>query len=225
MLAVPWKRHRLRDSDVWAKVDAAGALVTDRDGRVEIVYKPASNQKTYRAAARNLADAGGELIELTPGEPAAEKPKDKKAMVGAAACVAVPANAIHVWTDGGANPNPGPAGIGVVIDAGGKHPALSAFLGQGTTQIAALTALLRGLQEIDFQHRSRPVVVYSDSAFSIGLLSQNWKAKANVELVERVRAMCRQFEDLRFVKVAGHAGIALNERVDELATSAIVRGR
>ena len=222
MLAVPWKRHRLRDSDVWAKVDEAGALVTDRDGRVEIVYKPASNQKTYRAAARNLADAGGELIELTAGEPAPEKTKSK-AKAGAAPTVAVPENAIHVWTDGGANPNPGPAGIGVVIIDGGKHHELSEFLGQGTNQIAELTAILRGLQEI--ADRSRPVVVYSDSAYSIGLLSQNWKAKANVELVEKCRAMCRQFEDLRFIKVAGHSGIALNERVDELATSAIVRGR
>ncbi len=219
MLAVPWKRHRLRDSDVWAKVDAAGALVTDRDGRVEIVYKPASGQKTYRAASRNLADAGGDLIELTPGDPAAEKPKK----AAAPSTAAVPANAIHVWTDGGANPNPGPAGIGVVIVDGDKHRELSEFLGQGTNQIAELTAILRGLQEI--QDRSRPVVVYSDSAYSIGLLTQNWKAKANVELVAKLRAMCSQFDDLRFVKVAGHSGIALNERVDELATSAIVRGR
>ncbi|MBV8758563.1 MAG: ribonuclease HI [Deltaproteobacteria bacterium] len=224
MLAVPWKRHRLRDSDVWAKVDGTGALVTDRDGRVEIVYKPESGAKTYRAAARNLADAGGDLIELTPGEPAPEKSKDKAKPKAAAAVVAdVPANAIHVWTDGGANPNPGPAGIGVVIVDGDQHHELSEYLGQGTNQIAELTAILRGLQEI--RDRSRPVVVYSDSAYSIGLLSQNWKAKANVELVEKCRAMCRQFEDLRFVKVAGHAGIALNERVDELATSAISRGR
>ena len=221
-----WKRHRLRDADVWAKVDENGALVTDRDGRVEIVYKPESGAKTYRAAARNLADAGGDVIELTPGEAAPEKKDKPKAKVGGAAPTAgVPENAIHVWTDGGANPNPGPAGIGVVIVDGGKHYELSEFLGQGTNQIAELTAILRGLEEIEIQHRSRPVVVYSDSAYSIGLLSQNWKAKANVELVAKVRAMCRQFEDLRFVKVAGHAGIALNERVDELATSAIVRGR
>lgn len=227
MLAVPWKRHRLRDSDVWAKVDAAGALVTDRDGRVEIVYKPASGQKTYRAAARNLADAGGDAIELTPGDPAPERTEKKKPAAGAKAtapgAAAVPANAIHVWTDGGANPNPGPAGIGVVIVDGDKHRELSEFLGPGTNQIAELTAILRGLQEI--QDRSRPVVVYSDSAYSIGLLTQNWKAKANVELVAKLRAMCSQFPDLRFVKVAGHSGVALNERVDELATSAIVRGR
>ena len=223
MLAVPWKRHRLRDSEVWAKVDAAGALVTDRDGRVEIVYKPESGAKTYRAAARNLADAGGDSIELTPGEPAPERTSDKKKAAVGPNTAAMPANAIHVWTDGGANPNPGPAGIGIVIVDGDKTRELSEFLGLGTNQIAELTAILRGLQEI--ADRSRPVVVYSDSAYSIGLLTQNWKAKANVELVAKLRAMCQQFADLRFVKVAGHAGIALNERVDELATSAIVRGR
>ena len=223
---MPWKRHRLRDSDVWAKVDATGALVTDRDGRVEIVYKPDPGAKIYRAAGRNLADGGGELIELTPGERAPEKAeKTKKAATGTATIgtAAVPANAIHIWTDGGANPNPGPSGIGVVILDGERQQELSEFIGQGTNQIAELTAILRGLQEI--KDRSRPVVVYSDSAYSIGLLAKGWKAKANVELVEKLRALCRMFEDLRFVKVAGHAGIALNERVDQLATGAILRGR
>jgi ribonuclease HI len=217
---VPWKKHRLRDSDVWAKVDEAGALVTDRDGRVEIVYKAESGAKVYRAAGRNLTPTAGELVELTPGDPAPEKSDKKKA--AAAPTANVPANAIHVWTDGGANPNPGPAGIGVVIVDGGKHHELSEFLGHGTNQIAELTAILRGLQEI--KDRARPVVVYSDSAYSIGLLTQPWKAKANVELVAKLRALCREFPDLRFVKVAGHSGVALIERVDELATGAIVRG-
>ena len=49
---MPFLRHRLRDADVWAKVDAAGVLITDRDGRVEIVYKPVAGAKTYRAGAR-----------------------------------------------------------------------------------------------------------------------------------------------------------------------------
>lgn len=212
-----WKRHRLRDADVWAKVDATGALVTDRDGRVEIVYKAEPGAKVYRAAGRNLSNPGGETIELEPGPPA----EKKKVAVGATA--EVPAGAIHVWTDGGANPNPGPAGIGVVIVDGESKKELSEFLGHGTNQIAELTAILRGLEEI--RDRTRSVVVYSDSAYSIGLLTQNWKAKANVELVARLRAMCQQFADLRFVKVAGHAGIALNERVDQLAGAAILRGR
>jgi ribonuclease HI len=50
-----------------------------------------------------------------------------------------------------------------------------------------------------------------------------WKAKANVELVNEIRGVCRRFADLRFVKVAGHAGIPLNERTDELARQAITR--
>lgn len=202
---------------MWAKIDPTGALVTDRDGRVEIVYKAEPGAKVYRAASRNLTAPSGDPVELEVGPPAEPK---KPATTHTAQ---VPANAIQVWTDGGANPNPGPAGIGVVIVDGERTKELSEFLGHGTNQIAELTAILRGLQEIG--DRSRPVVVYSDSAYSIGLLTQNWKAKANVELVGKLRALCAMFPDLRFVKVAGHAGIALNERVDQLAGAAIVRGR
>jgi len=212
---MPYLHHKLRDTDVWAKVDDAGALVTDRDGRVEIVYKPVAGARTYRAGARNLTSPSGPPIDIAVGEPAPERKKGGDA--------SIPVDAIHVWTDGGANPNPGPAGIGVVIVDGDAKKELSEFLGHGTNQIAELTAILRGLQEI--ADRSRPVVVYSDSAYSIGLLTQGWKAKANVELVERLRALCRLFEDLRFVKVAGHAGVPLNERCDQLARDAIVRKR
>jgi ribonuclease HI len=215
---MPFLRHRLRDADVWAKVDAAGALVTDADGRVEIVYKPVSGAKTYRAGARNLSAPSGPPIDIVVGEAAPEKPKTKPA-----AAAAPPANAIHVWTDGGAAPNPGPSGAGIVIVDGNKTIELSEYLGQGTNQIAELTAILMGLQKLP--SRDRPVIVYSDSAYSIGLLTQAWKAKANVELVEKLRGVCREFKDLRFVKVAGHAGIPLNERTDQLVGEAIRRGR
>ena len=213
---MPFLRHRLRDADVWAKVDAAGALVTDSNGRVEIVYKPVSGAKTYRAGARNLSAPSGPPIDITVGEPAPEKTK-------ATSQAAPPANAIHVWTDGGSAPNPGPSGAGIVIVDGDKTIEMSEFLGQGTNQIAELTAIFMGLSKLPV--RDRPVIVYSDSAYSIGLLTQAWKAKANVELVEKLRAVCREFKDLRFVKVLGHSGIPLNERTDQLVGEAIRRGR
>jgi ribonuclease HI len=217
---MPWLRHRLRDADVWAKVDATGALVTDRDGRVEIVYKAASGAKVYRAGARNLTPVvGGELVELEPGEPAAPAAKADKARAPGAA----PENAIQVWTDGACTGNPGPAGIGAVIIDGPERIELSEYLGEGTNNIAELTAILRGLERV--QDRARPVIVYSDSEYSIGLLTKAWKAKKNVELVDALRALCRQFADLSFVKVAGHAGIPLNERTDQLARDAITRRR
>src|SRR5688500_8291396 len=200
---MPWIRHRLRDADVWAKVDNSGALVTDRDRRVEIVYKPEAGAKVYRAGARNLSSPSGEALSFEAGEAA---PPSKPASA------TPPADAIHVWTDGACTGNPGPAGLGVVIIDGTSKRELSEYLGMGTNNIAELMAILRGLEEVT--DRKRPVFVYSDSAYSIGLLSKNWKAKANTELVERLRSLLKEFASVQFVKVAGHAGVALNERVD-----------
>ena len=214
---MPWKKHRLRDADVWARTTASGELIVD-DGRVEIVYKATPGQRVYRAGARNLSPASGDnpLVEIVVGDPAPESTAKK----AAGGVPVAPANAIHVWTDGACTGNPGPAGLGVVVVDGDKTTELSEYLGEGTNNIAELSAIMRGLEIV--ADRKRPVLVYSDSAYSIGLLSQNWKAKANVELVAKIRALCKQFSDLRFVKVAGHAGIPLNERTDELARLSVV---
>ena len=214
---MPWMPHRLRDADVWAKVDATGALIKDADGRVEVVYKAAPGAKVYRAGARNLTALPGTPVDFEAGEPAPEK--DKKV----AASASTPENAIHVWTDGACSGNPGPSGIGVVVIDGKEQKELSEYLGEGTNNIAELMAIMRGLETVP--DKTRPVIVYSDSAYSIGLLTKAWKAKANQELVTKLRALTKQFADLRFVKVAGHAGIPLNERVDYLATSAVSRRR
>jgi ribonuclease HI len=212
---MPWSRHRLRDADVWAKVDIQGRLAPDAEGRVEVVYKAVPGAKVYRAGARNLTPTGDAPIEIAVGDAA---PDSKNRGAGP-----VPENAFHVWTDGGCIPNPGPAGIGVVIIDGKERREISEFLGMGTNNIAELTAIVRGLESIP--DKSRPVVVYSDSQYAIGLLTQNWKPKANVELVAHLRKLLREFPEVRFVKVAAHTGIALNERVDQLASEAISRGR
>jgi ribonuclease HI len=216
---MPWKRHRLRDQDVWARTDDAGVLIVD-GGRVEVVYKSTPGQRVYRAGAANLQPhADNALVEIQVGDPApASTAKPKGGLIAAA-----PENAIHVWTDGACTGNPGPAGLGVVVVDGDKTEELSEFLGEGTNNIAELSAIMRGLEIV--KDPSRPVLVYSDSSYSIGLLSQNWKAKANVELVTKIRAICKKFPDLKFVKVAGHAGIPLNERTDELARQAVQRRR
>ena len=210
---MPWLKHRLRDADVWAKVDGNGALVTDRDGRVEVVYKPATGAKVYRASAKNLGAVANERpIEIAVGAAAADNNNGAPAP-----------DAIQVWTDGACTGNPGPAGLGVVIIDGTQRRELSEFLGHATNNIAELTAILRGLEEI--ADKSRPVVVYSDSELSINLLTKPWKPKKNVELIEELRTLCRRFSNLRFVKVAGHSGIPLNERTDQLARQAITSRR
>ena len=65
--------------------------------------------------------------------------------------------------------------------------------------------------------------VYTDSAYSIGVLSKGWKAKANQELVARIRRRLAAYPNVAFVKVSGHAGVPENERCDELARAAVER--
>lgn len=214
---MPWMPHRLRDADVWARVDTAGTLIKDSDGRVEVVYKAAPGAKVYRAGARNLTALAGPAvdIDIDVAAPAPQQP--------APSAQAAPVDPIHVWTDGACTGNPGPAGLGVVIIDGAEERELSEYLGEGTNNIAELMAIYRGLEEV--KDRKRTVFVYSDSTYAIGVLSKNWKAKANAELIEKIRRLVRQFGDLRFVKVAAHAGVVLNERVDGLARLAVSRRR
>jgi ribonuclease HI len=237
---MPWKRHLLRDQTIWAEVDASGALVTDAGGRVAVVYKRDPAAKVYRAGARNLGPIAGAAVEpdlasasTSADSPAARAPSSAARAPSSAArrpssgssgsSGPAAADTVHVWTDGACTGNPGPAGIGVVVIDGDQRREHSEFLGHGTNNIAELTAVLRGLDMVG--DAGRPVRVYTDSSYSIGVLSLNWKAKANTELVAEIRDRLRAFPRLQFVKVAGHAGIPENERCDELARSAITTSR
>jgi ribonuclease HI len=241
---MPWKRHRLRDAEVWAEVDAAGALLTDEAGRVAVLYKRDPAAKVYRAAGRNLgaiAGAGVEDLGAAPpstapaGAPsAAAKPRAKASADAPARPQGksggparwgdrLPTDAVHVWTDGACTGNPGPAGLGVVVLDGADRREHSEYLGHGTNNIAELTAVLRGLDLV--RDRARPILIYTDSSYAIGVLSQGWKAKANTELVAEIRDALAGFPDVRFVKVPGHAGVPENERCDALARGAITRRR
>jgi ribonuclease HI len=132
-----------------------------------------------------------------------------------------PSEPIIVFTDGACSGNPGPGGYGVVLRAGGTERTISGWLGDDcTNNIAELTAILRALEAI--RDPSRPVHLYSDSAYALGLLTQNWKAKANTELVMTLRRRAREFPRLKLIKIEGHAGHEGNELADRLARAAIV---
>lgn len=220
---MPWIPMMLRGTRVLARASASGEPVVGSDGRVEVRYK-AQDAKAYRAAKRNLEAIAGEAMlpddAVAAATPSAPTKADRAQRVAA---TKHPEGTIIVYADGACSGNPGPAGIGVVIQDDRARRELSQFLGEGTNNIAELTAILRGLEQVP--DKKRPVIVYSDSQYSIGLLTQAWKAKANQELVAKLRAKTKEFGDLKFVKVAGHAGVPLNERVDYLATSAVSRRR
>jgi ribonuclease HI len=220
---VPWVSRLLRGERVYVKVGPGGEPASGADGRTDIIYKPGG--KIYRAGARNLSpDPDPKTIPDSEAAPSGNAPeasgKSASGKPGAASRTPIPSDAIIVYTDGACSGNPGPCGIGVVILDGGKRRELSEYLGTGTNNIAELMAIVRALEEVP---RDRTIVLHADSSYALGLLGKGWKAKANQELVERMRKTARDFRDLRLVKVDGHAGVPENERADELARGAVVK--
>jgi ribonuclease HI len=225
---------RFKGQVVFARTDDSGRLVLDADGRAEMKYRE-GDERSYRPSPQNLApasDAGP--AQAAPARPSkspsaatsgtpARSAKPRPAPAGKA----VSGDIVHVWTDGACSGNPGPMGIGVVVLTGGQRKELGEFLGRGTNNIAELTAVRRGIElaESVVPVRERPLRVYTDSSYTIGLLSQGWRAKANQELVADLRQFLRAYPHLQMVKVEGHAGVPENERCDLLARQAIAQNR
>ena len=234
---MPWVRALLREQKIYARADAAGALVAD-NGRVEIRYKP-NDGRRYEARAANLT-----IVDATPlpdstcGDATAVDKAEKSDAAAATGATARPAaggritkaqaiaagppkapdGAISVYCDGACSGNPGPAGLGVVVVDEGRRVELSEYLGLHTNNIAELTAVLRALGEIP---EGKPAMIYTDSQYSIGVLQKGWKAKANVELVASLRAFLKTRPAVKLAYVPGHSGVLLNERADQLAREAV----
>ena len=63
----------------------------------------------------------------------------------------------------------------------------------------------------------RPVAIFTDSSYANGVLCLGWKAKANKELILRIRERLGAWTGVQLYWVAGHVGLEGNERADVLA--------
>jgi ribonuclease HI len=218
---MPWVRKGFKGGKVYARVDERGDLLVE-DGRVEIKFRE-DDERTYRASAANVYDLGApppqserrdgaERAAVSPRRPPpanvrlADRPR---------------AEAVVIYTDGACTGNPGPAGVGAVLLYRGHRKEISEYLGQGTNNVAELTAVLRALETV--KNPALPVDLCIDSEYVIGVLARGWRPKANRALVQALHREMERFRDLRFVKVPGHAGVPENERADALARAAIDR--
>jgi ribonuclease HI len=238
---MPWAERRLRGQIVLARVSEAGELVVE-GGRVEVRYKP-KDGRAYAASPRNLErlPAGATYPDdhCAPAERPAPKARAASEATERSSTSATHAHAettheahhprrgrggaaeVVVYADGACTGNPGPAGLGVLIQHDGQRRELSEYLGHGTNNIGELTAVLRAAEAL--AHETRAIEIKTDSKYAIGVLTQGWKAKANQALIAEVKAALAKLPDVRLSYVPGHAGVPGNERADALAREAVSR--
>lgn len=142
---------------------------------------------------------------------------------------------VTIYTDGGAVPNPGKGGYGVVLRFGKHAKELSGGFALTTNNRMELMAVIVGLEAL--KERCR-VQLHSDSKYIVDAITtgsafkwrdNDWSMKAagskkakNPDLWERLLVAYDQHA-VEIVWVKGHAGIDDNERCDQLASAAMHR--
>ncbi|MBN2341748.1 MAG: ribonuclease HI [Deltaproteobacteria bacterium] len=218
-----YKRMLFKGKSVYVEVDDHGAVL-EQGGRAVMKYR-LDDERTYNPAVANLSEEGGAAGDLfsdmapkTTTTPVTPKRAAQKTQSSASPGSSI-GDAIVAYTDGGCIGNPGPAGLGYVIRFPDNRVIQKGEpLGQGTNNIAELTAIWRVLQIVT--DKTAPLRIHTDSSYAIGVLTQGWKAKANQQLIADIRHSLNSFRNVKLIKVKGHAGNPDNERVDTLANTA-----
>ena len=135
---------------------------------------------------------------------------------------------VHIYTDGAAKGNPGPAGYGVVMEMVGTPYKKEFYEGfrLSTNNRMELLAVIVGLEKL--KNPKTKVLVVSDSKYVVDAVEKRWvfqwekinfKAKKNADLWVRFLKVYRKHQvDFQWVK--GHNSHPQNERCDELAVMA-----
>ena len=142
---------------------------------------------------------------------------------------------VTIYTDGACSGNPGPGGWAAVLvyGSGGvtAEKELSGAEPETTNNRMELTAAAEALEALQ---EACQVRLCSDSAYLVNAFNDRWldgwqrrgwrKADKspvlNRDLWERLLLQNRRHR-IAWVKVKGHAGIPMNERVDSLAVGAM----
>jgi ribonuclease HI len=138
---------------------------------------------------------------------------------------------VQIYTDGGADPNPGAGGWGAVLvhPASGRSEELRGGEPRSTNNRMELTAAICALEAL--RQRCR-VELYTDSQYLRrgitewlpGWIARGWRRKdgelQNEDLWRRLADVAAR-HDIHWQWLKGHAGHRFNERADQLATAAI----
>ncbi|HZW35985.1 MAG: ribonuclease HI family protein [Deltaproteobacteria bacterium] len=128
--------------------------------------------------------------------------------------------ALTLRTDGASRGNPGPAGIGAVIevDGTGERIELCEYIGETTNNVAEYRALLLALTEAEKLHPAS-ITVRADSELLVRQLNGAYQVKSPLlkPLFLDAAARLRRFPSARIL----HVGREENREADLLANRAI----
>ena len=121
-------------------------------------------------------------------------------------------------TDGGARGNPGPAGIGVVLEIGDNKKEFKKYIGEATNNQAEYQALILGLTEAE-KSGAEEVDCYLDSELVVKQLNREYKVKNEgiAPLFIKVWNLAQQFKKTKFIHVFRED----NKEADRLVNEAI----
>lgn len=136
---------------------------------------------------------------------------------------------VLIYTDGGADPNPGLGGWAAILQFGEHERVLAGNERDTTNNRMELTAAIKALQALT---RPCQVVLYTDSEYLRRGITEwidkwaarDWRHKngrpvPNADLWQTLWPLTRRHQ-IEWRWVRGHTGDPLNERVDELARQA-----
>ncbi len=136
---------------------------------------------------------------------------------------------VIIYSDGGADPNPGIGGWGAILRSGSREKVLSGSHPDTTNNRMELQAAISALQalkrpcQIDFhtdsQYVRRGITEWIEKWAANDWKLKSGKAVSNVDLWRKLW-MAVQRHEINWHWVKGHAGNPLNERVDVLARQA-----
>lgn len=132
----------------------------------------------------------------------------------------MPTSKAVIHTDGASSGNPGPAGIGAVIEFRGATHELSEYIGEATNNVAEYTALVRALEEAR-RLGAQSVHVYMDSELVVRQVGGRYKVKNEGlrPIYERAMTLLRSFRSYK----AEHVPRERNTEADRLSKLAVER--